>query len=178
MNKAKKYLSTRGLVTSILCLIFGSIIEGIGVISCIFLSDIPVLYGLCFFLGTLFLALAVHSFIYVRKEEQRNAKRDMERVEGEDDKPLRDADFSIKYTVLCSVTVNELDLKVCYRSLGAKNELIVNDAVYDEKKGFIEHSHNLSAIVNGHRIDAGFDGMSQSYIKLDGEQIASQLRLI
>ena len=178
MNKGKKYLSSKGKVTSFLCLFFSVVLVGLGVVSCVFIPEIAVLYGLCFFLGALFLALTVHSFIYVHEEERRNAKRDQARIEGEDDKPIREADFSIKYKLLCGTTVPELDLRICYRSLGTKNELIVNDAVYDEKKGIIEHSHNLSAIVNGHRIDAGFDGMSQSYIKLDGVLIANQLRLI
>ena len=178
MNNEKNYLSSKGRVTSILCLASGIILIGVGVVSCIFLPNIIVLFCLCFLLGAMFLALTIHSFVYIHKEQKRNLERDLDRVAGEDDNHLRDADFSIKYKVLCGVTVEELDLKICYRSLGNMNELIVNDAVYDEKKGIIEHTHNLSAVVNSHRIDAGFDGMSQSYIKLDGEQIASQLRLI
>lgn len=128
--------------------------------------------------GVLLLVIAIHSVRYVRAEEERNREREQMRVAGRDDMPLRPADFNCKYRVFIGMTLNDVGLRICYRRVGSVNELIVNDMVYDEKRGVIEHAHNLSAVVNGHRIDAGFDGVGNSYLLLDGIQIASKMRLI
>ena len=128
-------------------------------------SEGVILSGLFVVCGLLFLALGIHSYGYGREEEEKNRVRETTRVAGKDDAPLRPADFSCKFKVFIGVTLNELDLRICYRRIGNRvNELIVNDMVYDEKHGILEYAHNLSAIVNGHRIDAGFDGVGNSYL--------------
>lgn len=128
--------------------------------------------------GLLLLALGIHAISYAREEEVKNRLKDMTRVAGKDDAPMRPADFSCKYRVFVGITWDELGLRICYRRVGNVNELIVNDMVYDEKRGIIEHAHNLSAVVNGHRIDAGFDGIGNSYLLVDGVLVASKTRLI
>ena len=128
------------------------------------------------FAGVFIITYGLVSSKQKEKEIEKHTKKAKRRESGADDKPVRRADRSVKVRILLEVRVEEYE--ICYRRVKSVNELVINGIVYDEKKGIIEHSHNLSAIVNGHRIDAGFDGMSQSYIKLDGVMIANQLRLI
>ena len=137
-----------------------------------------ILSGTFVIIGLVCLAIAIRAVQYGREEEERNREREQTRVAGRDDMSLRPADFNCKFRVFIGITLPDINLKICYRRVKSVNELIVNDAVYDEKRGVIEFAHNLSAVVNGHRIDAGFDGVGYSYLLLDGIQIASKMRLI
>ena len=49
--------------------------------------------------------------------------------------------------------------------------------VYDEYVALVEMPHALAAIVDGHLYEAGFNA-SRSFIAVDGQEIASKLRLI
>lgn len=55
---------------------------------------------------------------------------------------------------------------------------MINGIVYDEKKGVLEFAHNLSAVVDGHTIEAGLSDDCYSYIMFDGECLANKQRLI
>ena len=55
--------------------------------------------------------------------------------------------------------------------------MVVNGYVYAEMEMFWESSHMLSAVVNGHLIQAGYETLgSYSYINVDGNQIAKKTR--
>jgi len=58
------------------------------------------------------------------------------------------------------------------------NELVVNGDVYDERRGIIEFEHRLTAVIDGHTIEAGLDRESFSYLLFDGEEISRKRRLI
>ena len=47
-----------------------------------------------------------------------------------------------------------------------------------KRRGIIEFAHNLSAIIDSHKIEAGYDEDSYSYIIFDGERIAEKRRII
>ena len=86
------------------------------------------------------------------------------------------ANCSVKVRILLEARVEEYE--ICYRRVKSVNELVVNGVVYDEKKGVIEFAHNLSAVVDGHTIEAGLSDDSYSYIMFDGECLANKQRLI
>ncbi len=87
---------------------------------------------------------------------------------------LRIADSDVKCNVL--LTAEKDGLAITYRRVKRTNELIVNGNVYDEYEALIESSHILTAVVNHHTVEAGFDGV-RSFISVDGERIAKKLRL-
>ena len=179
MNTRGNYTGNGGRITTIILAIMAVMFLFFGGVIYALLSEVVFLSIIFFGCSALFLFFSIHSYVYMRNEEERNRRKDEARVAGVDDMPLRAADFSCKYKVLVGTTAVALDLRICYRRIGNNlNELIVNDNVYDEKSGVIEYAHNLSAVVNGHRIDAGFDGISQSYVRVDGVQIASKGRVV
>lgn len=126
--------------------------------------------------GVFLIAYAIGSCRYKREEDARHLKKDKKRVDGYDDTAIRRADLSCKSKILLEATVE--GYKICYRRVKSVNELVINGMVYDEKKGIIEFAHNLSAVIDGHTIEAGFDENSYSYILFDGDRIEEKLRLI
>lgn len=93
-----------------------------------------------------------------------------------DSTPLRMADMTVKYRTLLEHT--EGGFRILYRRVGKTNELIIGGKVYDEYIARLEFAHNLNAVVSGHEIQAGFDGMSASYIMFDNKVVARKTRLI
>ena len=114
------------------------------------------------------------------KEADRQKEQKMRSVRGgqSSDTPfLRNADEEKKGRILLSAEVE--GFRIVYRRLGFVNELVVNGKVYDEKKAVLEFSHELSASIGGHTIEAGLDSDSgTSYICFDDEIIAEKERVI
>lgn len=69
-------------------------------------------------------------------------------------------------------------LYITYRRVKKTNELVINNNVYDEYTALIEMPHTLTATFAGHKIEAGCDTASRSFIKIDGEIVAKKLRLV
>ena len=69
-------------------------------------------------------------------------------------------------------------MHIVFRRAKRVNELIVNGNVYAEYEVLFEKEHRLSADVNGHRIEAVYDGRIMCCILVDGRQIAKKARLI
>ena len=126
--------------------------------------------------GVLLILYVIGSSNYKRKETARHAKKAKTRIDGQDDAVIRRADYSIKSKILLETTVEKY--KICYRRVKNVNELIINEFVYDEKKGIIEFEHNLSVVIGEHTIEAGYDEDSYSYIMFDGKRIAEKRRII
>ncbi len=87
---------------------------------------------------------------------------------------IRIADNDVKHRVLLEAQV--ANYAICYRRVKRTNELVVNGNVYDEIEGLVEHPHTLEARIEGHLIEASFNG-SHSVIFFDGKEIAKKLRL-
>lgn len=87
---------------------------------------------------------------------------------------LRKADDSVKARVL--LEANEFGHIICYRRVKRINELVIDGYVYDDVEMLIEGAHSLNAIVDGHKIQVGFDGGVNSYLRIDGETIAKKKR--
>lgn len=68
--------------------------------------------------------------------------------------------------------------RIVYRRVKSKNQLVINDYIYDELEMLIEPAHSLYANIDGHVYEVGFDGVSRSYFKVDGELIQKKLRLV
>ena len=128
------------------------------------------------FCGVFFIFLAILSFKNEKKETKRVKNKEKKRALGQYDKAIRYAKDYVKCKILLEATVDEY--KICYRRVKNVNELIINGRVYDEYKGIIEFEHNLSAIIEKHKIEAGLDANSYSYIMLDDKLIAKKKRNI
>ena len=63
-----------------------------------------------------------------------------------------------------------------YRRVKRVNQLVINNYIYAEVEYLVEPPHNLSAIMDGHLIEVGFDG-NRSYLQVDGELIKKKMRL-
>lgn len=87
----------------------------------------------------------------------------------------RVADMEVKQRVLCETELE--GHKIVYRRVKRVNELVVDGYVYDEYEALVEFAHELSAEIGGHKITAGFDGATKSYIDVDGQRIAKKTRL-
>ena len=89
---------------------------------------------------------------------------------------LRVADTTVKSRTLLETDVH--GHAVCYRRVKRTNELVIDGNVYDEIEMLMETAHALHATVDGHEIVVGYDGVSKSYVKVDGVVVGTKLRLI
>lgn len=89
---------------------------------------------------------------------------------------LRWADPEVKHRVL--LQAEAAGYRICYRRVKRINELVVNGRVYDEVTMVLESPHELTAVCDGHRIQAGYSQSSHSYIIFDGTTIADKIRRI
>ena len=128
------------------------------------------------FAGVFIITYGLVSSRQKEREIEKHTKKAKRSKSGADDNPVRRADRSVKSKVLLEARVEGYE--ICYRRVKSVNELVINGIVYDEKKGVIEFAHNLSAVVDGHIIEAGLSDDSYSYIMFDGECLANKQRLI
>ncbi len=127
--------------------------------------------------GVFLIVYGIYSSHYKKEERARRKKRVRRRGKGQDDVAIRRESTLVRGRTLLKTVVGEY--KICYRRVRSVNELVVNGWVYDEKKGIVEFSHRLNAVVDGHRIAAGYDERdSYSYIIFDGERVAEKKRYI
>lgn len=89
---------------------------------------------------------------------------------------LRSGYLDEKCRVLLEVEKDSL--YITYRRVKKTNELVINNNVYDEYTALVEMPHTLTATFAGHKIEAGCDTASRSFIKIDGEIVAKKLRLV
>jgi len=126
--------------------------------------------------GVFLICYEIAASNYKRKENARHTKKANTGIVGQNDTALRRADDSVKSRPLLEATAK--GYKICYRRVKSVNELVINGIVYDEKKGIIEFAHRLSAVIDGHKIEAGYDEAGYSYIIFDGKRIAEKQRII
>ena len=108
----------------------------------------------------------------IEKHEKKAKRHENKAADGE----IRHADRSTKSRILLEAKVEGYE--ICYRRVKNVNELVINGLVYDEKKAVIEFPHTLSALVDGHTIEAGLSDDSYSYIMFDEECLINKQRLI
>lgn len=65
---------------------------------------------------------------------------------------------------------------IVYRRVKRTNQLVIDGYVYDEIEMLVEPAHTLSATVDGHTVTVGFDGVANSFIDVDGQQIVKKKR--
>lgn len=87
---------------------------------------------------------------------------------------LRPADMSVKYRTL--LDAEYFGHRILYRRIKRVNELVIDGNVYDDVEMLVEPPHALNAYLDGHHFCVGLDGMSQSYLKVDGEKVLKKLR--
>lgn len=88
---------------------------------------------------------------------------------------LRIADTTVKSRVL--LEADAVGHHICYRRVKRINELVIDGYVYADVEMLIETAHALTAQMDGHVFQVGFDGVAHSYIRVDGVQVARKLRL-
>lgn len=94
----------------------------------------------------------------------------------ESSSPIRIADMSAKSRVFLKAEAN--GKQIVYRRVKKINELVIGGYVYDEYEVFVERPHTLTAVIDGHVIEAGINEYSRSFIIVDGELIAKKMRFI
>lgn len=104
------------------------------------------------------------------EEEQTEAE-----IDHVNSSPLRAAEDAKSRVFL---ETDAAEMHIVYRRVKHTNELIINGYVYDEYEAIAEFAHTLAADINGHRIEAGFDGRAKVFINLDCEEIAKKTRLL
>ena len=96
-------------------------------------------------------------------------------TENTETSALREAKTNDAYKILLDAKVGTY--QIYYRRRKLVNELVINDAVYAEKKGFFEPVHTLCAVIDGHKIEVGLDDMNCSFIAFDGELVNYKQRI-
>lgn len=155
-------------------------------------------------IGALFIVLPFVLIVLFRliarakkKEAERRAAHEAWQPKtdsGKNSPTLREADMTKRGRILLEATIDlakpsegaEQAAKdtpivryaIVYRRLKAVNELIVNGIVYDEMKAVIEVEHVLSAVIDGHLIEAGVEDEVYSFIRVDGDTVKTKRRII
>ena len=133
--------------------------------------------GIALCIGAAYLILyVIFSSRYKRKEKDKHINKAKKRIKNQNDGAIRYADYSVRSKTLLEADV--AGYKICYRRVKHVNELVVNGLVYDEKKGIIEFTHKLCAVIDNHTIEAGYNDNDYSYIMFDGEPVAEKKRFI
>lgn len=101
------------------------------------------------------------------------AEADTNTLPNGDSAPLRRADDDVKFRVL--LQGEALGHDVCYRRVKRTNELVIDGYVYDEIEMLVEPAHLLGAVIDGHTITVGFDGI-RSFLDVDDNRIAKKMR--
>lgn len=96
-------------------------------------------------------------------------------TETENPHPIRRAEEDVKSRVLLECEYE--GHHISYRRVKRVNELVIDNHVYDEIEMLIETAHTLEADIDGHNIQAGYDGKLFSFINVDGTRIAKKIRL-
>ena len=91
-----------------------------------------------------------------------------------DTSALYRADMDVKYRVLAEIDI--YGYHVCYRRVKKTNELVINNYVYDTVGMLIEPPHKLTASINSHLFEVGYDGL-HSYIRVDGQPLVKKIRI-
>ena len=95
-------------------------------------------------------------------------------VPMENSNHIRWADPEVKHRVF--LEAEAAGCRITFRRVKKVNELVINGYVYAEMEMLMEPSHMLSAVVNGHLIQAGYESAgSYSYINVDGVQVAKKM---
>lgn len=68
-------------------------------------------------------------------------------------------------------------MHIVYRRVKRTNELVINGYVYDEYVALAEFAHTLVANVNGHKVEASFNGVANVFISVDSQIVAKKMRL-
>lgn len=89
---------------------------------------------------------------------------------------LRMADPDVKSRIL--LEAQAAGHHIIYRRVKRVNELVIDGRVYAEYEALVEMPHNLFAVIDGQRIEAGCGADSKMYININGETVAKKLRLI
>ena len=96
-------------------------------------------------------------------------------VPMENSNHIRWADPEVKHRVF--LEAEAAGCRITFRRVKKVNELVINGYAYAEMEMLMEPSHMLSAVVNGHLIQAGYESAgSYSYINVDGVQVAKKMR--
>lgn len=105
--------------------------------------------------------------------EEKDNKIFQNNIEGEST-ILRKADENVKHRVL--LESDALGHHICYRRVKRINELVIDGYVYDDVEMLVESSHSLNAVIAGHKIQVGYDGGINSYLRIDGETVLKKKR--
>lgn len=92
-----------------------------------------------------------------------------------DSAPIRRIEEGEKCRVLLESTYGAY--RIVYRRVKKTNQLVINNYIYDEITMTLETAHSLSARIDGHEIVVGFDGISSTYLLVDGNQVVKKMRL-
>lgn len=164
-------------------LIFALVLFGFDTISLFLLIDSPI----DLLISLAFHALAIYELIVgirawcklkalpPEEESENPSVEENDFYEIPNSTILRIADKEIKHRVF--LQARAFDLDICYRRVKHTNELVINGNVYDEFIGVYEPAHALQAQINGHYIEAGYNGM-HSFISVDGNIIAKKIRWV
>lgn len=87
---------------------------------------------------------------------------------------IRRADTDVKHRVLLEKRMFNMD--ICYRRVKRVNELVINGYVYDEYEALAEQAHTLEAYVDGHHVEAIYNG-THSIINVDGKEVVKKIRI-
>ena len=127
-----------------------------------------------------YLVIGLSTLKKMKKAPEETVNVSVEEMPTETDSTaLRVAEKNVKCRVFLETDFYGMhnDMHIVYRRVKHTNELVVNGLVYDEYEALVEQAHCLTANVDGHRICAEFDGIINSKLTVDSQEIAKKKRL-
>ena len=121
-----------------------------------------------------YLIIGIYSGVILKKMPPEDAQVEVE-VGSENlinSTPLRRAGENDKARIFLEHTYGSYH--ICYRRVKRKNQLVINNYIYDEVEYLIEPPHSLHAILDGHVFEVGYANIS--YLNIDGIQIKKKFR--
>ena len=134
----------------------------------------PLVFGaICLIISIIIDVFEIRAYVKC-KEKYSEAEPDAPATDLAETPALRKAELNADHKILLQTQIESYH--IVYRRVIITNELVVNDLVYDEKKGLFEFEHTLRAVVDGHLIEAGLDDVSFSFITYDEELVEYKKR--
>jgi hypothetical protein len=125
-----------------------------------------------------YLVIGIVTYFKIKNtpEELENAVAEINKeVESDGNSNVLRMAEDIKSRVLIEAESN--GMHIIYRRVKRTNELVINGCVYDEYEALAEFAHTLTANVNGHKIEAIYDGAYNVKIVVDSEIVAKKMRI-
>ena len=124
-----------------------------------------------------YLVFAIVTYVKIKKSPSEEAFDELAEMQVCDDgnSPVLRMAEDTKCRVF--IETETKGMHIVFRRVKRTNELVINGCVYDEYVALAEFAHTLTAFVDGHKVEAMYDGSASVKIFVDSELVAKKMRI-